>query len=337
MSATDKRKQSLYFPESMLQEIQKEAARLDRSLSWIVQRCVKIGLSDIRKLPSVNDIAGRRGRRPEVMAVSARPAPQPAAGHLVASAAARLASEATRVRALTRGMEYDARGFAAAADGTRLFYGIRGAGPGLVLLDGIGCDGWAWNHIQPHLAPRHRVVHAHYRGHGRSGAPVDPRRDRHRDAERRCRARAGRARGLGAPCCSRTRWARRSRSRCIGARRERVRALVLICGSYGRITHTFHGNDSLHRVLPKLIEKVQQAQGRRARAVGAACRRSSAFRIAGWLGEIDGVVARRREDFRAVRRASLGHRSRSVPDDAAEGRRAQRRGPAAAGARRRRW
>lgn len=56
MSATDKRKQSLYFPETMLQEIQREAARLDRSLSWIVQRCVKIGLPDIRRLPSVNDI-----------------------------------------------------------------------------------------------------------------------------------------------------------------------------------------------------------------------------------------------------------------------------------------
>jgi uncharacterized small protein (TIGR04563 family) len=53
---TDKRKQSLYFPESMLQDIQHEAARLDRSLSWIVQRCVKIGLQEIRKLPSVNDI-----------------------------------------------------------------------------------------------------------------------------------------------------------------------------------------------------------------------------------------------------------------------------------------
>jgi uncharacterized small protein (TIGR04563 family) len=47
MSATDKRK---------LQEIQREAARLDRSLSWIVQRCVKIGLADIRRLPSVNEI-----------------------------------------------------------------------------------------------------------------------------------------------------------------------------------------------------------------------------------------------------------------------------------------
>jgi uncharacterized small protein (TIGR04563 family) len=55
MAGTDKRKQSLYFPESMLQEIQKEATRLDRSLSWIVQRCVKIGLADIRKLPSVNE------------------------------------------------------------------------------------------------------------------------------------------------------------------------------------------------------------------------------------------------------------------------------------------
>jgi uncharacterized small protein (TIGR04563 family) len=55
MAGTDKRKQSLYFPESMLQEIQKEASRLDRSLSWIVQRCVKIGLPDIRKLPSVNE------------------------------------------------------------------------------------------------------------------------------------------------------------------------------------------------------------------------------------------------------------------------------------------
>ncbi|MDH5490571.1 MAG: TIGR04563 family protein [Myxococcales bacterium] len=56
MASTDKRKQSLYFPESMLQEIQREAARLDRSLSWIVQRCVKVSLPEIRKLPSVNDV-----------------------------------------------------------------------------------------------------------------------------------------------------------------------------------------------------------------------------------------------------------------------------------------
>jgi uncharacterized small protein (TIGR04563 family) len=54
---TDKRKQSLYFPESMLQEIKEEAARLDRSLSWVVQRAWKLARVEIKKLPSVNDIA----------------------------------------------------------------------------------------------------------------------------------------------------------------------------------------------------------------------------------------------------------------------------------------
>ena len=55
-SKTDKRKQSLYFPESMLTEIKEEAARLDRSLSWIVQRAWKLARTEIKKLPSVNDV-----------------------------------------------------------------------------------------------------------------------------------------------------------------------------------------------------------------------------------------------------------------------------------------
>ncbi len=55
-SKTDKRKQSLYFPESMLQEIKEEAARLDRSLSWVVQRAWKLARIEIKKLPSVNDV-----------------------------------------------------------------------------------------------------------------------------------------------------------------------------------------------------------------------------------------------------------------------------------------
>lgn len=52
---TDKRKQSLYFPDVMLQEIKEEAIRLDRSLSWVVQRAWKMSRLDIKKLPSVND------------------------------------------------------------------------------------------------------------------------------------------------------------------------------------------------------------------------------------------------------------------------------------------
>jgi uncharacterized small protein (TIGR04563 family) len=55
-SKSDKRKQSLYFPEEMLEEIKEEAARLDRSLSWIVQRAWKIARIEIKRLPSVGDI-----------------------------------------------------------------------------------------------------------------------------------------------------------------------------------------------------------------------------------------------------------------------------------------
>ena len=56
MAQSDKRKQSLYFPESMLLQIQQEATRLDRSLSWVMQRAWKIARTEISKLPSVNDV-----------------------------------------------------------------------------------------------------------------------------------------------------------------------------------------------------------------------------------------------------------------------------------------
>ncbi|MCP4679730.1 MAG: TIGR04563 family protein [Deltaproteobacteria bacterium] len=55
MGKSDKRKQSLYFPEEMLQEITTEAARQDRSLSWIVQKAWKIARKEITKYPSVNE------------------------------------------------------------------------------------------------------------------------------------------------------------------------------------------------------------------------------------------------------------------------------------------
>jgi uncharacterized small protein (TIGR04563 family) len=58
MGGTDKRKQSLYFPEEMLKEIQDEAKRQDRSLSWIVQRAWKQARHDLMKIPSTNEIPG---------------------------------------------------------------------------------------------------------------------------------------------------------------------------------------------------------------------------------------------------------------------------------------
>jgi uncharacterized small protein (TIGR04563 family) len=57
MSETDKRKQSLYFPEEMLKEISDEATRQDRSLSWIVQKAWRAARKEIRGMRSVNDVA----------------------------------------------------------------------------------------------------------------------------------------------------------------------------------------------------------------------------------------------------------------------------------------
>ena len=55
MAISDKRKQSLYFPEEMLKEIGAEATRQDRSLSWIVQKAWKAARKDIMNIPSVAD------------------------------------------------------------------------------------------------------------------------------------------------------------------------------------------------------------------------------------------------------------------------------------------
>jgi uncharacterized small protein (TIGR04563 family) len=51
----DKRKQSLYFPEDMLQEIQQEAMRQDRSLSWVIQQAWKLARARIASIPGMND------------------------------------------------------------------------------------------------------------------------------------------------------------------------------------------------------------------------------------------------------------------------------------------
>ncbi len=51
----DKRKQSLYFPEEVLVEIQQEAIRQDRSLSWIVQQAWKLARERMMRMPSIKD------------------------------------------------------------------------------------------------------------------------------------------------------------------------------------------------------------------------------------------------------------------------------------------
>jgi uncharacterized small protein (TIGR04563 family) len=49
-----KKKQSLYFPAQMLKEIIDEAARLDRSPSWVIQRAWTSARKVIMTVPSAN-------------------------------------------------------------------------------------------------------------------------------------------------------------------------------------------------------------------------------------------------------------------------------------------
>lgn len=67
-----------------------------------------------------------------------------------------------------------------AFDGTRIHYSVTPPAGGdppvldVLLCDGIGCDGFIWRHLRDWLPPRVRIIHPHYRGHGRSEPPRDP-------------------------------------------------------------------------------------------------------------------------------------------------------------------
>jgi uncharacterized small protein (TIGR04563 family) len=48
-----KKKVTLYFSSTMLEETQREAIRQDRSISWIIQAAWRMSRDEVRKLPSV--------------------------------------------------------------------------------------------------------------------------------------------------------------------------------------------------------------------------------------------------------------------------------------------
>jgi uncharacterized small protein (TIGR04563 family) len=57
----DKRKQSLYFPKGMLEEMHAEANRQDRSLSWIVQQAWRLARAEIRGTATIGEQLRKAG------------------------------------------------------------------------------------------------------------------------------------------------------------------------------------------------------------------------------------------------------------------------------------
>lgn len=145
--------------------------------------------------------------------------------------------------------------FFTTADGAPLYFAVHGEGaPAVVLLDGLGCDGFAWKYLLPALKREHRVLHWHYRGHGKSGVPADLSRI-----------------GMGYICedlaalldhLGIDRVVAFGHSMGVQVALEfhrrhahRVRALGLLCGSYGNPLDTIH-DDNNFRVAFPIVQKV---------------------------------------------------------------------------------
>jgi pimeloyl-ACP methyl ester carboxylesterase len=177
--------------------------------------------------------------------------------------------------------------FAAGRDGTRIHLRHRG-GPSpvtAILCDGIACDGFIWKYLWEDLARLVGVAHWNYRGHGRSAFPADPAAvelaDHAHDLDAVRRA-------LGDPevvlfghsmGCQVVLEAARLRP-------EKVRGIALICGSSGRITHTFKGTNVMAQLLPRFIERVD-AYPEVARAIWSRVPAHVALQVALLTGEVD--------------------------------------------------
>lgn len=155
----------------------------------------------------------------------------------------------------------------------------------MILCDGIACDGFIWKYLWNDLSRYANVVHWHYRGHGRSARPADPAvvdlvdHARDLDTVRRMVAEEpvilfGHSMG-----CQVALEAYRLHP-------ENVLGLVLICGSYGRITHTFKGSDVMAQVLPRIIAAVDE-HPKLARGLWGHLPPQVALRIALVTGEVD--------------------------------------------------
>lgn len=178
--------------------------------------------------------------------------------------------------------------FASGRDGTRIYVRKRrGAHEGVTALlsDGIACDGFIWKYLWDDLEPLMGVAHWHYRGHGRSAAPVDPTAIELADHARDLDA-VRTAIGDGPVVLFGHSMGCQVALEAYRLRPDGVRALVLICGSSGRITHTFKGTNLLAQWLPRFITRVD-AHPEVARALWSRVPPEIAAKTALLLGEVD--------------------------------------------------
>ncbi|MEN9581776.1 MAG: hypothetical protein RJA70_4785, partial [Pseudomonadota bacterium] len=148
-----------------------------------------------------------------------------------------------------------------AEDGTSLYVRRRGTGRrGIVLCDGILCEGFIYRHLWEQLSPassaESSLVHWNYRGHGRSGEPRDERRlgvSAHADDLLTICA----ALGFSSVVLVGHSFGVSVVLEAALKTQLRVDALMLLCGTAGSVTHSFRGTSALAFVIPRLRQAVQ--------------------------------------------------------------------------------
>jgi pimeloyl-ACP methyl ester carboxylesterase len=129
----------------------------------------------------------------------------------------------------------------------------------MFLCDGIGCDGYVWRYLREDLGPRF-CVHAHYRGHGRTAPPRDPRRVTIEDLADDV------ACVLDDALVERAVLVGHSMGVQVALeiyRRHpaRVAGLVLVCGAPSHPLKTFRGSDLLEDLLPTIQKWIHRVPG----------------------------------------------------------------------------
>lgn len=190
--------------------------------------------------------------------------------------------------------------FARGCDGTRLYVQKRPGPentadlPTVILSDGVLCDGFIWKYLWDDLAAIGPVAHWHYRGHGRSGSPVDPERidvvDFAADLDEV-------RRHLGDPPVVLVghSYGVQVSLEAYRLRPEKVAGLILCCGAPGKVTETFHGTNYLAQALPKVIAWVTE-HSELARALWSRVPADLSLKLSFLTREVD-VDHMRREDL----------------------------------------
>jgi pimeloyl-ACP methyl ester carboxylesterase len=148
-------------------------------------------------------------------------------------------------------MEQEQERYVASFDGTQLYTSAIGNGPAIVLCDGLGCAGFIWKYLKDTLRPHFRLISFNYRGHGFSARPADP-KALDIPALRGDLTAVLNAYGLhDAILFGHSMGVQLILDFALHAP-GRCRALVAICGSYGRPLDTLHGHGRLAKMFPLL-------------------------------------------------------------------------------------